>query len=523
MEPIPPVGRSVTDSCRCRPGSPCQGTRSTTNPPSYTVSVAPDRPKRYGFRQMTESRKRSDRVVEDLVFSIGAEDGEVMQHEPDSVGSIRNAGLASVIQYRRDVRNTTAITWRFQDSPPTTLHVGDSIAFRLGFELGLRGKRLTERHVVFLLLVLANRSGGLSGADRSQLGRQREAIRAQLRVRSDTFYAWLDRYVGFVPGSILKWARSSNADRDSARTLGPWRVVANRIELKPNPEAAVKLINRHVRDTERRSEDAGVLFRAALEARDDDQWESALELGHEAMRVYATKRLPRHAPEWHRIRLFVAQTEMQIGEEGLLPNSAVNVLRSVGKFGSGDHELMLVRGGASYVAALTSAQGNIRKPIETALSYLDRGIETLQRNPTAEAARERWRLAAFREELITNQRRIAQPVNSSAIIRASEEIDGSKEEKLASYGEMLVTAGQPARGLEYLIPALGRVPRIRSNAWVAAERAHIVGQWLLGARRSTALAALEAHASAIGRLGFQHQLRVTQAQIARVRSGIRSK
>jgi tetratricopeptide (TPR) repeat protein len=343
-----------------------------------------------------------------------------------------------------------------------------------------------------------------------------------LRVPGEAFHAWLDRNVGFVPGSILKWERSSNAGHASARTSGPWRVVAKRIEIKPRPDAAASLIERHVRDTSLRSADPDVLFRAAQAARDNDEWEAALELGDKAMRVYATKRLPRLDPRWHRLRLFVAQTEMQIGEEGLLPTAAVNVLRSIGNPGPQDHALMLVRGSACYVAALTSAQGSVRRPIDTALSYLDRGIEILERARTAVAVQERWRLAAFREEVLTNHRKIAEPQHSSAIIRASEEIEGSKDEKRASYGEMLVAAGQPARGLEYLIPALERVPRIRSNAWVAAERARIVGEWLSGARRSTTLSALEAHASAIGRLGFEHQLRVTQARIARVRNGIRS-
>lgn len=462
-------------------------------------------------------------VVDDLVVSIGTDDAQVMQQALGSVGPLRFAGVAAAIQHGRDVRNATAITWRFPDSPPRTLHVGDPIRAQLALELGLRGKRFTERHVVFLLLVLADRSGSLSSGAHPEPGRQRAVIQELLRVPSEAFHAWLDRNVGFVPGSILKWERSSNAGHASARTSGPWRVVAKRIEIKPHPDAAAKLIERHVRDSGLRSGDPDVLFEAAEAARANDEWETALELGDKAMRVYATKRLPRQDPRWHRLRLFVAQTEMQIGNEGLLPASAVNVLRSIGNPGPQDHALMIARGTACYVAALTSAQGNVLRPVDTALNYLGRGIEILERDRTAPAIQEKWRLAAYREEVLTNQRRMAEPTHSSAILRASEELEDSKDEKLASYGEMLIAAGQPVRGLEYLIPALERVPRIRSNAWVAAERARIVGQWLLGARRSTALAALEAHASAIGKLGFQHQLRVTRAQIARIRSGIRSK
>lgn len=492
-------------------------------PTSYTVRFARDSPWGYGFRQMGESFARSKEVVEELVFSIGTEDSELIPQAANSAGRLRPTDVAAVIEHRRAVRNATGITWRFRDSPPRTLHVGDPIPPRFGFELGLRGKRFTERHVVFLLLVLADRNGRLGRIPAPGPRRQRETIQELLGVSTDAFYAWLNGKVGFVPGSILKWARTSNADRFSVRTSGPWWVAAKRVEIKPSLEAAAELLERHVRDTSLRGADPDVLFRAAQAARERDEWEQALELGTRAMRVYVTKHTPRRDPWWYRLRLFVAQTEMQIGEAGLLPISAVNLLRSVGTPCPGDHESMLVRGGACYVAALTSAQGNTRTRIETALNYLDRGIETFQRDPTTEAAREKLRLTAFREELITNQRRIAQPVHSSAIIRASAEIEGSKYEKLASYGEMLIAAGEPARGLEYLIPALERVPRIRSNIWVPAERARIVGQWLLGTSYSITLAALEAHASAIGKLGFAHQQRVTEAQILHVTNGNRPK
>ena len=416
------------------------------------------------------------------------------------------------------VSERAGIGYNTQGTEVPFLAVGSCVPPDHAANLGIRPGILTDRHIAFFLLLVLDRDGELGSRSGSQNdSTQRVKFAERLGVPDTALRRWLARALAARPGRILNW-RTSGLNGRASRTGGPWQLDVESAIVVPDANAGLAFVEQQRVAAALRQSDPASLLKEAMQTRDAGHWIDALGIFEEAEEMFRRRRWSRKEPLRFEIFLQLAQTEMQLGNEGLRPNTAANTLRSVTKQNLGGAAADLVRARAHYIAALVSGQRDDVPTTSTVLSHIERSCDALRGYRGDVALREYWRAVAFREETLARVNGIAQPRHSSAILHASRLIEGGAEQKRMSYGASLLDANRPAEALNYILPALDS-GRLAPSALVIAKRANIVCQWRLGARPGPTLKALDQLEEEASAFGFAHQARVTRRQREHLRRG----
>lgn len=399
---------------------------------------------------------------------------------------------------------------------PRKLNLGETLTARDEQELGLRAGKLTERHVAFLILLALDRHGELRpAAATSRHPPQRVVIADRLGMTVPALRRELGRHLAPMPGHVIRWASMIDYRRTS-RTGGPWSLGVKDVLLCPD----VRTAEAFVALQQLRTGEPEELLALALAEREADRWIHALAILEAAWDMFWRSGRARDSREWFEIQLALAWTEMQLGVEGGQPEKARNVLRSVNIQRLGGPAADYVRARALYTSGLVINQQKTLTAKRDAIAQFEQARTILSAWRTPDAVREYWRITAEREGSIARIDGTVQPKHSSALLRASKEIEGSREQKRMQYGETLLYANRPKEALDYVSPAIasGRLPQ---SALVIAERVEAMAYWQTGGKKSAVLEALDRVVRKTTDLGFQDQRRAAQWFRRIVRGGSR--
>jgi hypothetical protein len=389
-------------------------------------------------------------------------------------------------------------------------------------ELGLIGQTLTHRHVAFLLSVLQETRVGAQ-VTWGELTTRRARIRERLGMTPDGFENWIGRNVTSVPGAVLRWNESRTLGHGPSRTEGTWWIAAKEIQVLPSFAAAYAYLDEVARVAASRRNDPAALLRAAEEARAADRWGEALEFAQEAALVYANRRWSRGEPLWFSILLLMGGIEMQLGSPHLRPVIAANVERSLKNPRQRVKGLQaaIARARAHHLAALICNQQETRAGASAALDHLAIAQSALGEFREPGATREYWESRVY-EELtrVRTDGAAAWSWRGSAIregIRVFADLGfrWRAEQERMRLGDALLCVGEPIRALLFIDASLAS-GELTTAAQVVARRLRAVAQWEVGEATSKTLDRLGSLRNDLLVLGFAHQARTVEADIARL-------